>query len=225
MKIAVIPDIHGHEEALVAILRHCGAVDGGLAWARSGILVVQLGDLIDRGPRVRECVELMMRLKTEAQGDLVVLKGNHEALLLSAADSSQSLAVWLMNGARATLESYGESFDKLCRPGQPHYQWFASLPVKWEYGGVLFAHGGLSKGNPDGTDEEKLLWQRPPLVRGNFQAVVCGHTPTSSGRVEENKGVFQCDIGLGHVPDRKLEYLLLDVEKDGIKDWQAAKVG
>jgi serine/threonine protein phosphatase 1 len=226
MKIAVIPDIHGRYDALVAMLKHCGAVDAQLAWNWTETKVIQLGDLIDRGPQVRECVELMMRLQQQAGGMVRVLKGNHEALLLESVTtgSGESLAMWLANGARGTLQSYGEDFDRLCRPGGSHFSWFKSLPVRLEEDGVLFVHGGLSKANVEAMEPERLMWDRPPLVRGPFQAVVSGHTPTASGRVEEKKGVFACDIGLGHRAEKALEYLVLETAEGKLKGWETKVV-
>jgi hypothetical protein len=41
--------------------------------------------------------------------------------------------------------------------------------------------------------------------------VVCAHTPTASGRIEEKDGVWRCDLGLGHGAEKSLEALVLDV--------------
>lgn len=220
MRIIVIPDIHGRHDALTAILRHCGAVDRALGWAHPDFTVVQLGDLIDRGPKVRACVELMMGLQEEAGNRLIVLKGNHEDLLLSSVDSSRNLPLWLVNGAQETLESYGKDFDRLCRPGGAHHRWFSSLPVSWTHARVLFVHGGLSKKNLKKMDPEKLMWDRPPLVRGDFQALVCGHTPTPSGKVEMEDNIFRCDLGLGMGRESALEYLQLDFSGESLSGWK-----
>src|SRR4051812_4641845 len=130
MKLVVIPDIHGRYDALTSLLVHGGAVNRELNWAGSDMRVCQLGDLIDRGPWSRECVELMMRLQLQSAGRVVVLKGNHEAMLLEAvaSQSGAEMARWIANGAGATLESYGGSFDKLCRPGGAHHGWLRDLP-------------------------------------------------------------------------------------------------
>lgn len=63
----VIPDVHGDYDALEAALASARA-------ARR--YVVQLGDLIDRGPYSPFCVERMLEVEAEGQGTFLL--GNHE---------------------------------------------------------------------------------------------------------------------------------------------------
>lgn len=217
MRYVVLPDIHGEYGALGAMLRHCGAVDGDLRFARPGFTLVQLGDLVDRGPRPRACVELMMALVEAGGGRVVVLKGNHEDLLLEAPYNTSARATWLMNGGGATLKDYGEAGLPLIEPGGAHFAWLAARPVQFEAEGVFFCHGGITKGNYKAMDPHRLMWDRPPLYRGPYKAMVCGHTPTSSGRIEEDGGVFRCDIGLGYGRGNAPQYLVLDAEAGGLR--------
>jgi serine/threonine protein phosphatase 1 len=217
MRIAVIPDIHGHIRQLKALLRAIGP-------AGQGRTVVQLGDLVDRGPESRACVELVMALQRQSPGHFVALKGNHERMLAEAAKGGPALAAWLKDGGDATLRSYGADFERLCRGSGEHGAWMEALPQAWEHEGLLFCHAGLGPKNADASDKEAMLWQRPPLVKGRFKAVICGHTPTSSGRVEVEDGVFRCDLGLAKDPGKPLEYLELRVEK-GAFSWEIAPAG
>ena len=204
MKIAVIPDIHGHLTQLRALLKAIGPCGAGRS-------IVQLGDFIDRGPDSRGCVELLKALQAKSPDRFVVLKGNHEAMLTSSDRDASALALWMGNGGIATLRSYGPDFGALCRARGPHKAWMEDLPLSWELHGVLFCHAGLSRSNVKKMDPESLLWTRPPLTRGPFRAVVCGHSPTTSGRVEHRNGVFRCDLGLGHRQPGQLEYLEIDL--------------
>ncbi len=223
MRVVVLPDIHGRFEALAAMLRHCGAADASLNWAGADLTLVQLGDVVDRGPRPRACVDLLTRLHAAARGRLVALKGNHEDLLLRSGESPLAWTRWMLNDGRATVESYGEDFERLCRPGGAHFDWFSALPLSWEQGGVFFVHGGLSRGNLEKRDPQRLMWDRPPLTRGPYQALVCGHTPTPSGRVEVKDHVFFCDIGLGWGREAGLEYLEMDLDEGGLRGWKVRR--
>ncbi|MCJ7716738.1 MAG: metallophosphatase family protein [Anaerolineales bacterium] len=72
MKIAALADIHGNYQALITVLEH---IEG---WKPD--LVIVLGDIINRGPRSRDCLHLI-------QGKLAshswhAITGNHEQYVL-----------------------------------------------------------------------------------------------------------------------------------------------
>jgi len=84
-RVVAIGDVHGAYDPLVAILRQTGLVDHRLRWSGGDAILVQTGDMIDRGARSFEVVDLLMRLQEEAPesgGRVVVLLGNHELLNL-----------------------------------------------------------------------------------------------------------------------------------------------
>jgi len=224
MRFVVIPDIHGELDALKAMLRACKAVDERLQPLAHDFTLVQMGDLVDRGPDSRGCVELMMGLQKAGQGRVVVLRGNHEDLLMDAAFKPEVKLAWLQNGGPATLKSYGEGFEALAGPGGPHYQWMQSLPSYFEQEGIFFCHAGLTRANYKAMDPVRLRWDRPPLYRGAHKALVAGHTVTESGGIEEKDGIFRVDIGLGYGGVQRLEYLVLEQRGDGIA-WQVEAAG
>ncbi len=84
-RIVAIGDIHGSYDKLVPLLRGSAVVDDGMTWAGGRTHLVMCGDLIHRGSKDREVLDLVIRLQKEAQsaGGLVhVILGNHEALTL-----------------------------------------------------------------------------------------------------------------------------------------------
>ncbi len=85
-RIVAVGDVHGAYEGLVSILQETGLIDSELRWSGGDTILVQTGDLLDRGVRVREAMDLMMRLQDEAAaagGKVVALLGNHEAMNLT----------------------------------------------------------------------------------------------------------------------------------------------
>jgi hypothetical protein len=81
----VIGDVHGELAGLKEILLHAGLIDDHDSWAGGGSLLIQVGDVIDRGPDSRECLGLLRSLQSqapEAGGQVVRLCGNHELMLL-----------------------------------------------------------------------------------------------------------------------------------------------
>ena len=210
MRVVVIPDIHGRLDALEAMLKHSGLVDGRGRWKGGrGDRLIQLGDLVDRGPQPRACVEVMMNLQKQAPRAVTVIKGNHEDMLLTALKDPAHMRWWLDNGGNTSQLSWGKDLERLCGPGGEQARWMESLPTSLEIHKVFFAHGGLKENNLDGKDEEALMWDRPPHVTGPYRALVCGHTPTESGRIEFEDNIFHCDIGLGHKDEAAFQYLNL----------------
>ncbi len=84
-RVIAIGDVHGAYESLLRILEAADLVDGEAHWVGSDAILVQLGDLIDRGGDDRKVLELMMRLEKEAEragGRVIALLGNHEVMNL-----------------------------------------------------------------------------------------------------------------------------------------------
>ncbi len=82
-RVVAIADVHGAYEAMVETLTNVGILDGDLAWAGGNTRLVIVGDLVDRGPRSRDVMDLLMRLEGEAitaGGYVHVLFGNHESM-------------------------------------------------------------------------------------------------------------------------------------------------
>ncbi len=82
-RVVAVGDIHGAGDGLQAILRETGLIDRERGWSGGTATLVQTGDITDRGPGVREILDLLMRLEDEARadgGEVRVLLGNHEAM-------------------------------------------------------------------------------------------------------------------------------------------------
>jgi len=81
--IVAIADVHNDLDDFVAILRHIGLIDQQNHWTGGKTIFVQVGDLLDRGPKPREVMNLTMALEKEsaqAGGRVVALLGNHELM-------------------------------------------------------------------------------------------------------------------------------------------------
>ncbi|HYR86387.1 MAG TPA: metallophosphoesterase [Terriglobia bacterium] len=82
-RVVAIGDIHGDFDAFVGILERAQLVDTNRKWSGRNTTLVQTGDFLDRGPKTRAVIDLLMALQKDAprQGSrVIVLMGNHEAM-------------------------------------------------------------------------------------------------------------------------------------------------
>jgi hypothetical protein len=82
-KIIAVGDLHGDYDNFILILKNpkVGLVDDDLHWIGGKTHFVQTGDIMDRGDRAKEILDLLMRLEKEAEaagGKVHILLGNHE---------------------------------------------------------------------------------------------------------------------------------------------------
>ena len=84
-RVVAVGDVHGAFDPFVEILQTAGLIDAKLRWTGGTAVFVQTGDIFDRGPKVRETLDLLMRLEDEAKrtgGRVEFLLGNHEVMNL-----------------------------------------------------------------------------------------------------------------------------------------------
>ncbi|MDB4947273.1 MAG: serine-threonine protein phosphatase [Labilithrix sp.] len=82
-RVVAIGDLHGDLEATRRALRLAGAIGASDAWTGGPLVVVQTGDLVDRGDDDRKILDLVESLKKQARaagGAFVALSGNHEIM-------------------------------------------------------------------------------------------------------------------------------------------------
>jgi hypothetical protein len=82
-RIIAVGDIHGDYDAWAAIARAAGLIDAKGRWVGGQTVLVQLGDVVDRGPDGLKTIRQLMKLEREAPrkgGRVIVLVGNHEAM-------------------------------------------------------------------------------------------------------------------------------------------------
>jgi len=84
-RMVAIGDVHGEYEKFRGILLDAKLMDSSDNWIGGDTIFVQTGDMIDRGPKSIESVDLIRSLQEGAQkagGRVVRLFGNHELMLL-----------------------------------------------------------------------------------------------------------------------------------------------
>jgi hypothetical protein len=171
-RIVAVGDVHGAYDRFVNILKVAGVVDADAHWSAGTTHLVQLGDVVDRGPDSRKVLDFLRQLEREAQiarGAVHVLLGNHEALRMLG-DLRFVTAGEYEAFTTAQSESVRQSYLKtLGAPGSggrdqvlqqtplglaemrlafgrdgEYGRWLRQHPVTIKINGILFVHGGIS---------------------------------------------------------------------------------
>lgn len=155
--------------------------------------IVVLGDMIDRGPDSKGVLERLMT-RSPNGFSLICLRGNHEDMMIRTMESGRGLALWLQNGGRNTLESYGLSnvldlerappavISRTIRNIVPetHQDFLSQTRLSWRQGDYLFVHAGIRPGLAiNQQNPEDLLWIRKEFTESNADlgvTVVHGHS-------------------------------------------------
>ncbi len=161
-RVVAIGDIHGDMEAAQNALRLAGAMDGEGRWIGGRLVVVQTGDILDRGDDEVEIADLFDRLSEEARsagGAIHRLNGNHE--LMNAyqdfryvteggfADFQDVLVPADPDSALAALDPSQRGRAMAFRPGGEFARRMARQNTAVIVGKTVFVHGGVLPANVD----------------------------------------------------------------------------
>jgi len=82
-RIVAIGDLHGDLDGTMQILRMTKLINSTNNWIGGECILVQTGDIVDRGPYAFDIYELFKKLEAEATiqgGQVIQLLGNHEVM-------------------------------------------------------------------------------------------------------------------------------------------------
>ncbi len=168
-RIIAIGDVHGAYDRFVEILKTTGLLDERERWSGGKAHLVQLGDILDRGPDSRKALELLQRLEPQAEkagGAVHALLGNHEVARMLGdlrlthpgeykAFVTENSEVMRQRLVDLVKPANPEEFLKTTPLGQT--EMIIAFGAKGDYGkwlrthdavakinGMLFLHGGIS---------------------------------------------------------------------------------
>jgi len=189
MNLLVIGDVHGSYKTLKKLLDE--------NWDKENEILIQVGDLIDRGNFSPQTIQYCKELKNKYPEKVVFIKGNHEFEMIEHFYNGPN-SNWLRQCGDDTLKQYeSQNFDI-----ESDVRWFGDLPLYWENEKVFISHAGIEKSTEDPfneTNSKGVLWNRSELKNIDKMQII-GHTPTEDNNpvYEEKSNAWNVDTGAGY---------------------------
>jgi len=184
MDLLVIGDVHGCYHTFRKLLDSY--------WDPEKEMLIQLGDLIDRGKNTAQTLQFAWKLKKRHGRHVIFLKGNHELELLEHYINGPNRN-WLRQCGHETLERLSKSNIHVSEAAE----WINVLPLYWENEHVFISHAGISAAADDPLNEfdpNGILWNRSPLKPiGKLQII--GHTPCQTPEYDKTSHSWNIDTG------------------------------
>ncbi len=209
-KLFVVSDIHGHCTLLKEALSKAGFNSDNPEH-----LLICCGDYFDRGKENVEVLKFFERLTHK-----VLLRGNHEDLLLKLLQTGKVLAHNYINGTMITLENFLGKYsidpidDTIDFSGKTRIvdrvcEFIAETVNYFETENYVFVHGWLPENAETFEKRQKVAdnaWEQARWIKWTERydgskplaekTLVCGHMPTfyankfDAARLEDNADIF-----------------------------------
>ena len=215
MKTFVIGDIHGHLQALNALL-------DVVPFGQDDILIF-LGDYVDKGPDTKGVLERLVDFSSRP--NTIFLRGNHDQMLLDAHLEPVKYSIWESLAGDAPLASYGsgESSELIEQIPESHWKFLAESCVDFfEDERFIFVHAGIHPHHtPSEEDVDHLHWLTLSTAQPHFshRTVICGHSAQASGKIADLGHTICIDTGIS-----KGKFLTC-LELSGFHYWQSSSEG
>ena len=138
-RIVAIGDVHGAVDGFAAILTRAGLIDGSRRWIGGRSVLVQTGDMTDRGTGMRAALDLLMSLEKQAEragGAVHAMLGNHEVMNMVGELRDATPQIFETFGGEAAMrEAFG--------PNGHYGRWLRRKPILAKVEGTVFMHAGI----------------------------------------------------------------------------------
>lgn len=168
----VTTDIHGCYKSFMALMKAMGVTDQDT--------LLNLGDAVDRGPRIREVLDYLMN-----RPNTINVLGNHDyyAIDYGLNGLTHNNMFMYKQGLQETVAQLGSDFEKYARWMQT-WEKYVTMPEPAPY---VFCHASYPWRKSDkGVFTDLHLWERfyyddkDSYVKYDGPVIVHGHTPTKN---------------------------------------------
>jgi len=160
----IIGDIHGHVEPLKKLLAMMDYKLINGFWQHDSRKVIFVGDYIDRGPAIRETLQLVKAMTDS--GNAIALMGNHEYNAL-AFHHRGSDGNYLRKHSAKHFAQHGQTLAQFFyhrEEWDEYLKWFYSLPLFMEVDGIRAVHACWDDAHIDWLKENSLQYINPQFL-------------------------------------------------------------
>lgn len=225
--VTCIGDLHGDYQNTLAVLKMCNLISNTTepTWTGGNRTLIQIGDILDRGPFGLKILQLFQKLMKEANaagGKVIVLLGNHEALNargLFHYVNKQEMSMKYVNAMKSSGSAWKfiTSLDTAIIIDKILYV-HAGLTVKYASKGIEYVNSKMRKVLKSGKKKPILgkhgpVWDRfiargpeeascfvlnESLRKVNATRMIVGHTVQKNGKINYRckKKLVLIDVGI-----------------------------
>ncbi|MFL6743662.1 MAG: metallophosphoesterase [Sphingomicrobium sp.] len=193
-RIVAVGDLHGDFSAWLEIASDARLIDRNGRWSGGRTILVQLGDVTDRGPDSLKIIRSLQQLAKQAPrsgGKVVVLLGNHEAMNLLGDlryTTAREFAAFVDGGSAARRDTAWER-------NRPAIE--AAYRAKTPAMTAEAIRAAWDQAHPLGWAEHRLVWQPNGELgrwaRNNAAVVKLGDTLFAHGGLSAEYGTLTLD--------------------------------
>lgn len=170
MNLLIVGDVHGCYHTFKKLVEE--------NWNPEEELLIQIGDLINKGPHSGLCLKYWRKLEKKHPERTILIRGNHEQFLI---DGGRFLNETVKGvSLEESIENAGLKVSKVRKR-------LAKTPLKWENEHLLITHAGVSKSalNPYSTTARDGVLFNKGQLKCLDKLQIKGHSV-----VEGNKTLF-----------------------------------
>ncbi len=173
MRTVIIGDVHGSYDALTRLISKVG-------FDQESDRLISIGDMMDRGVQPR-MVFRFFKEKKEAMGeDCILIRGNHEQMMLDSYHDKRNTPLWMSNGASKTINSFADAGESV----YDQAEWIEDNTVLYyvDEEGFQCVHADIIDEDPALNKADTLIWGRNNVTYGYYtgRLTIVGHTPLVS---------------------------------------------
>jgi hypothetical protein len=215
--VVAIGDVHGDFDDFVIILQRAGLIDAQHHWIGGQTTLVQVGDLLDRGPKPRDVMDLLISLEKEAPkagGRVVSLLGNHEMMNIMGDLRYVTAENYAAYADSNSAERQKSAYKEYVKWRSSHAQLLAELPQPMEITEAewMARHplGFIEQREAFGPNGSYGKW-----LREHSAVVKIGEVIFLHGGIHPNLAHLKLDTINSHIRD---EIKAFDSAKQGLVD-------
>jgi len=137
----IIGDIHGYAKTLEALLQKLGYTKEKGFYTHKQRKVIFMGDFIDRGPGIRECLQMVKPMVDN--GSALSVMGNHEYNAICYNTPKKDSNGWLREHSAKNLKQHSATlaaFANYQSEWETYIDWFMTLPLYLDLGKLRIVH-------------------------------------------------------------------------------------